>query len=284
MIAICDSGGTKGDWAFFKGEDKHFFVSPGFNPYTHDLPGYLEAIKSMFEPQLDLNEVAELYFYSAGCRETQQQEKVAAGLSSLFNKSSIEVNQDLLAAARATCGTQKGIACILGTGANSGLYDGHEFIDNIPTLGYLVGDEGGGAHFGKLLIKSYFYREMPESIRYEFDAAFPGKHEKILAQLYSKNAPNTYLASFMKFAIQYLDDPFIYKLLNKNFQDFIDTQLSKYQGYRDLPVHFVGSVAHYFHSPLKDCLRENGIHSGFMLSKPLERLIEFHQPGHESNH
>lgn len=281
MIAICDSGGTKGDWAFFGENQKQLFASPGFNPYTHDLATYLEALKSLFETHLDFNGITAVYFYSAGCRETQQQEKVRKGLASLFGQSRIEVNQDLLAAARATCGTQKGIACILGTGANSGLYDGRQFIDNIPTLGYLVGDEGGGAHFGKLLIKSYFYREMPESIRTEFDKAFPGKHEKILAQLYSKNAPNTYLASFMKFAIQYLDDPFIYKLLIKNFQDFIDTQLSKYQGYRELPVHFVGSVAHYFHLPLKACLHENGIKEGFMIPKPLDRLIEFHQPRHD---
>ncbi|MDZ4707527.1 MAG: hypothetical protein SH818_03915 [Saprospiraceae bacterium] len=277
MIAICDSGGTKGDWAFFGGSDKQLFASPGFNPYTHDLPMYLEALKSLFESHLDVNSVTDVYFYSAGCREIQQQQKVSHGLSSLFTHSRIEVNQDLLAAARATCGRHSGIACILGTGANSGLYDGYQFTDNIPTLGYLVGDEGGGAHFGKLLIKSYFYREMPDSILKAFDETFPGKHEKILAQLYSKNAPNTYLASFMKFAIQYLEDPFIYKLLLKNFQDFIDTQLSKYQGYQELPVHFVGSVAHYFHLPLKDCLNQNGIQSGYMISKPLDRLIEFHQ-------
>ena len=277
MIAICDSGGTKGDWAFFEGSDKQVFASPGFNPYTHDLPMYLEALKSLFESHLDVTRVTEVYFYSAGCREIQQQQKVSLGLSSLFTHSRIEVNQDLLAAARATCGRHSGIACILGTGANSGLYDGRQFTDNIPTLGYLVGDEGGGAHFGKLLIKSYFYREMPDAIRTAFDEAFPGKHEKILAQLYSKNAPNTYLASFMKFAIQYLEDPFIYSLLLKNFQDFIDTQLSKYQGYKDLPVHFVGSVAHYFHVPLKDCLSQNGIQSGLMISKPLDRLIEYHQ-------
>lgn len=280
MIAICDSGGTKGDWAFIDGDNKQQFVSPGFNPYTHDIPVYLEALRSLFDSHVELNKISSLYFYSAGCREVEQQNKVRQGLMSLFSNATIEVNQDLLASARATCGLEHGIACILGTGANSGLYDGHQFIDNIPTLGYLVGDEGSGAHFGKLLIKSYFYREMPKNILEEFDLAFPGKHEKILAQLYSKNAPNTYLGSFMKFAIQYLDHPFIYNLLIKNFQDFIDTQLCKYEGYKVLPVHFVGSVAHYFHQPLKDCLQRNGIQCGYMISKPMDRLIEFHQESH----
>lgn len=283
MIAICDSGGTKGDWVFIREEAVHKLVAPGFNPYTHEIPQYLETLQSLLHDILP-EQVSRVHFYGAGCREENQQEKVRKGLAGLFTRAEIEVNQDLLAAARATCGHTRGIACILGTGANSGLYDGTRFIDNIPTLGYLAGDEGSGAHFGKLLIKAYFYREMPEAIRATFDEFFPGKHEKILSHLYSKNTPNTFLASFMKFAVEHTGDPFIRTLLLKNFQDFLDTQVSKYEGYRELPVHFVGSVAHYFTDILKECLERNGVRCGLILSRPMERLIEFHRKKRHEDH
>lgn len=283
MIAICDSGGTKGDWVFIRDQEVHKLVAPGFNPYTHEISQYLETLQSLLH-EISAEQVGHVHFYGAGCREEKQQENVRKGLARLFSKAEIEVRQDLLAAARATCGHSRGIACILGTGANSGLYDGSDFIDNIPTLGYLAGDEGSGAHFGKLLIKAYFYREMPENVRTAFDEFFPGKHEKILSHLYSKNTPNTFLASFMKFAVEHTGDPFIHKLLLKNFQDFLDTQVSKYDGYRDLSVHFVGSVAHYFTDILKECLERNGVHCGLILPRPMDSLIEFHRQGSHEDH
>lgn len=276
MIVTCDIGGSKGDWGFI-GHDHEIITveTPGFNPFIHDSNLFQEQLKSSFQ-NIDLSKVNTVYYYGTGCREESSKIKVRNLLHSIFLQAELEVDIDLLASARATCGHQKGIACILGTGANSGLYDGKYIVDNIPTLGYLAGDEGSGANLGKLLIKSYFYREMPLEIRDAFEIFFPGKHEKILQGLYTNPPANQFLASFTKFASNHLSHPFIQKLLDQNFQSFIDTQLSKYEGHQILPANFVGSVAFYFQQELMNCLKKNKIKAGIIIPKPLQNLIQYH--------
>lgn len=276
MIAICDSGASKGDWAFIKDSGIVFLESSGFNPYTHDHSSYQEELIRTIEPEISQG-VLRVYFYGAGCAEPGQKLKVKALLDNVFPNSKVNVDTDLLAAAKATCGNNKGIACILGTGSNSGLYDGHAFIDSVPNLGYLLGDEGGGNYFGKLLIRSYFFRDMPVNLKPAFEV-FAGSQEKIMKKLYSKDeAVNTYLASFMRFAMEHKEDPFIQHLIIKDFQDLINANLSKYDGYKLIPTHFVGSVAYYYQDLLKACLAQNGIPCGIILAKPLNNLVEYHR-------
>lgn len=276
MIAICDIGGSKGDWGFV-GADNIINVieTPGFNPFIHDGTLFLDQLKSSFIG-IELDKVYTVYYYGTGCREESSKVKVKSMLKLVFPNAELEVDIDLLASGRATCGHQKGIACILGTGANSGLYDGKYIIDNIPTLGYIAGDEGSGAHLGKLLIKSYFYREMHQDIRDAFEIFFPGKHEKILNGLYNNAPANQFLASFTKFASIHIDHPLIQKLLDQNFQTFIDTQLSKYPDYQSVPSNFVGSVAYYFKNALIKCLEKNKIKAGTIIPKPIHNLIQYH--------
>lgn len=276
MIVTCDIGGSKGDWGFIGPDNGITTVeTPGFNPFIHDSSLFQEQLKSCFNG-IDLSKVKKVYYYGTGCREESSKIKVRDVLNSIFLNAEPEVDIDLLASARATCGHQRGIACILGTGANSGLYDGKYIVDNIPTLGYLAGDEGSGANLGKLLIKSYFYREMPQDIRDAFELFFPGKHEKILHGLYNNPPANQFLASFTQFASLHLSHPFIQKLLDLNFQSFIDTQLSKYEGHQILPANFVGSVAFYFQHELIKCLKKNKIKPGIIISKPIQNLIQYH--------
>ncbi len=276
MIAVCDIGGSKGDWGFIHPDNKIVLAeTAGFNPFIHDSNLFVDQLISAFK-DIPLQEVKKVYYYGTGCREESSKEKVRRFLSLVFTGAVLEVDIDLLASARATCGHHKGIACILGTGANSGLYDGKYIEDNIPTLGYLAGDEGSGAHLGKLLIRSYFYREMPQDIREEFEIFFPGKHEKILQGLYTNPPANQFLASFTQFVSKHLSHPFTQKILDQNFQAFIDTQLSKYPGYQTLPANFVGSIAYYFQNQLIKCLEKNKIKAGTIISKPLQNLIQYH--------
>ena len=276
MIAICDSGASKGDWAILDGDRIIPFESSGFNPYSHDPMNYQNELNTLIDSEIK-SKVLKVYFYGAGCAEQGQKNKVQALLSNVFLHGQIVVDTDLLAAAKATCGNTKGIACILGTGSNSGLYDGQDFIDNIPNLGYLLGDEGGGNYFGKLLIRSYFFREMPANLMTAFES-FAGSHESIMKKLYSKDqAVNTYLASFMRFGMEHRENPFIQSLIYKDFEDLILANLSKYEGYQSIPVHFVGSIAYYYQSILKDCLLHHGIQCGTIIAKPLNNLIEYHR-------
>ncbi|MEP7321572.1 MAG: hypothetical protein ABI761_06620 [Saprospiraceae bacterium] len=276
MIAICDSGASKGDWAFIKDTGIVFLESSGFNPYTHDHSSYREELIRTIDPEISQG-ILRVYFYGAGCAEPGQKLKVKTLLENVFPNSNFSVDTDLLAAAKATCGNNKGIACILGTGSNSGLYDGHTFIDSVPNLGYLLGDEGGGNYFGKLLIRSYFFRDMPDNLKPAFEE-FAGSQEKIMKKLYSKDeAVNTYLAGFMRFAMEHKEDLFIQHLITKDFQDLINANLSKYEGHKIIPTHFVGSVAYYYQDLLRACLSKNGIPCGTILAKPLNNLVEYHR-------
>ncbi len=278
MIAICDSGASKGDWALLSQDSTIYRESNGFNPYTHDHERYQKNLLDTLETT-DRNGVTQVFFYGSGCAESGQKIKVQELLQSVFkNATLVEVQTDLLAAARATCGKAAGIACILGTGSNSGLYDGHNFIDSVPNLGYLLGDEGSGNYVGKLLVRAYSFRVMPEDLKKAFDEFHPGGHDAIVKNLYSKDqAVNTYLATFMKFAFEQQDHPFIGYILNKNFQDLIDTNLSKYGPFQAIPIHFVGSVSYFFQSKLKDCLAANHMTYGKILAKPLHELVEYHR-------
>ncbi len=281
MIAISDTGGSKSDWAFVQeGTEPIRIETSGFNPFTHNAEEYQYNLLSAFSI-IDLKSIKSVFYYGAGTSKEVGQNILQSILRQVFPNSKIEINTDLLAAARATCRDSEGIACILGTGCNTGVYDGKQIIDSIPTLGYLVGDEGSGAHLGKLLIKSYFYKEMPIDIRAAFEDYIPGKHEYILDHLYNHPPANQFLGSLTRFASQHLDHPFIQKLLSQNFQDFVDSQLSKYLQYQSLPVHFVGSIAQIFKEELKKCLELNKSQLGQIIAKPLPLLIQYH--AHEKN-
>lgn len=276
MIAICDSGASKGDWAMVDHDQITYLESSGFNPYTHDHNAYLNELNGLFNPDQKYS-TNKVFFYGSGCGEISQRQRVKALLNSVFPHATVVVDTDLLAAAKSTCGDDKGIAVILGTGSNSGLYDGTQFTDSVTNLGYLLGDEGSGNYCGKLLIRAYFFRDMPQHLHPSF-GTFAGKHEDIMKKLYSKDeAVNKYLAGFMRYAMEHKEEPFIQKLIAKNFQDLIDANISKYDGYREVPVHFVGSVGYYYQSILKECLDRNGIQCGKILAKPLINLVEYHQ-------
>jgi glucosamine kinase len=277
MIAICDTGGSKGDWVLVPVEGPEIpILTAGFNPFTHDPKTYEMALQEAFS-KLRPDQVMKVYYYGAGVRELSAKEKVHSVLIRVFPQAEITIEVDLVASARATCQRSKGIACILGTGANSCLYDGSSIVDNIRTLGYLAGDEGSGAHFGKLLVKAYFYRDMPPDLRSAFDQKYPGSYENILNRLYHEPAPNQFLGSFTHFAAEWRSHPFVQQLLTQNFQDFIDSQVSKYADFQSVPIHFVGSMAYHFKEILEKVLVRYNARLGTVIARPLEKLIQFHR-------
>lgn len=275
MIAVCDIGGSKGDWGIIDGNESIVIESAGFNPFIHDPREFELKLKNDLK-DIKISKIKEIYYYGTGCREESSKQKIRSILSQVFTNARLHVDIDLLASARATCGHQKGIACILGTGANSGLYDGKYLLDNVPTLGYMCGDEGSGAYLGKLLLRSYFYRDLPLELKSAFEEKYPGKHEFILNGMYKQSAPNQFLASFSTFIADHLNHIFIQNLLDKSFQDYIDTQLSKYEAYQTFPANFVGSIAFHFKPALHKVLEKNGISLGKVISKPIHDLIKYH--------
>jgi len=222
------------------------------------------------------DKIVEIHFYGAGCSTESGCALVSKGLVKVFPKAAIQVEHDLLAAARATCGSDAGIIGILGTGSNSCLYDGKTIIDNIPALGYALGDEGGAAYFGKELIRRYLYREFPEDIHEQFQSTFLLSREIILDNIYNKKTPNTYLANFALFLSLTKKHAYIQELISDGFDEFFTHHITKYKDYRSYRMHFVGAIAYHFKDLLEVCAEKYKCKVGTIIGMPINELVEFH--------
>ncbi len=277
MKVVVDGGSTKADWKMIGTDETHSLTTKGFNPVFHSEEQIYTALKEAFSEQgLNTQAADQIYYYGAGCWDSSRKEVVRRALGRIFTDADIEVHHDLLGAARATCGRNPGISCIVGTGSNSCLYDGIKVVDNITNLGYLLGDEGSGTHLAKRLLRAYFYREMPKVLSEKLDATLPEGKQSILDKVYSMDPPNAYLASFTRFMGEHQDHPFILRILFDSFEQFIDRHVRKYHNHMVLPVHFIGSVAYYFRSILEVILEEREMKPGIFIQKPIDNLVKFH--------
>lgn len=227
----------------------------------------------------DLEDIAakvkEIYFYGAGCSSPDKHEVISNGLSLFFSNAYISVDNDLMGSAYATCGDQKGLISILGTGSNVSYYDGSTVHESNYGLGYILGDEGAGTYFGRKMVTSYLYGHMPEELSSLFGTEFKADRETIITHVYQKPYPNTYLAGFSRFMYAHKNHPFILKTLTDGFQEFIDTNVKSFEDYQELNCHFVGSIAFYYQDILREICVKNGIHVGKMLQKPIEGIFNY---------
>jgi glucosamine kinase len=276
MLIIVDSGSTKADWQIIHADGRRELqTTMGFNPFFHDEDRVESELKKEFVHKVAVEKVESVYFYGAGCSDKMRCDIIKRGLARIFTHAEVEVDHDLLASARAACGSQKGIACIIGTGSNTCLYDGKNVIDNVSNLGYLLGDEGSGSHLGKLLIRSFFYREMPDDIQAKFTAEYGDDKRVFLNHIYADGA-NVYLANFAKFFSANRTHFYIQKLAAEAFTELTKRHILKYEGCHHLPINFVGSVAHHFQDILKVVLDEHDLNLGIIIRKPIDKLVEYH--------
>jgi glucosamine kinase len=277
-ILIADSGSTKTDWVLLDQNNIILqFQTIGFNPYFQSSEDIYEEIKAVLIPVLQdqLHNITQISYYGAGCSTPDKVQVVKSGLYLAFGNILSEVNHDLLAAARALCGKEKGIACILGTGSNSCLYDGKAVIENIPSVGYLFGDHGSGATIGRTFTQHYFDDKLPLHLKAAFEKA--GYHrEIILENVYKKPMPSKYLASIVSFLVNYNNDTYVKELIKNCFLDFFDAQVSKYTGAKNLPVNSVGSIGYYYKELLTDAAKERGFMIGNIIKSPIDGLIKYH--------
>ncbi len=276
-MIIVDSGSTKADWEIIQPNgDRHLESTMGFNPYFVTSDFIEEELKRDFVNKVDVNSVDNVYFYGAGCSDPAHSKIVEIGLSRIFkNAKNIVVEHDLLASARASCGTKPGIACIIGTGSNTCLYDGKKILDNIPALSYLLGDEGSGTHLGKFLLRAYFYRELPAEIRDAFVTKYGSDKLAILNRAYG-DAPNVYLASFATFFSENREHFYIQKMVSEAFEELVVRHILKYKGVQELPINFVGSIAYHFRDILEMTLNTHALTLGTIIRKPIDALVEYH--------
>ncbi len=275
MILVADSGSTKTSWRLLE-SNVDISDASGINPFVLNRDEIIAQLRAELEVSIKKEEVSQIYFYGAGCSNKQRCDIVKEALVSIFPDVQIEVNHDLLAAARATCKNESGIACILGTGSNSCYYDGEKIMDNVPSLGYILGDEGSGYHIGKELVKSFIYRELPKEIEHIFKEKFDITKEVVLENVYFKSAPNRYIAQFAKFAKEQVEDEYIERLVMNCFDSFIDRHILKYPESKNLKINFVGSIAFEFRAVLEKALKKRNLDLGLVIKSPIDELVSYH--------
>lgn len=269
---IADSGSTKTDWTLWTATDARTINvrTQGINPYMIGVIEISRILREELLPALPHTVPARIRFYGAGCRGTQTA-VVHEALLSVFPRAHVEVCSDLLGAAKALCGKEEGIACILGTGENSCLFDGQQIIENIPPLGYILGDEGSGAALGKRLIGDILKGRLSRHIRQCFADEYALGTDEIIQRVYREPFPNRFLASFAPFLNKHKEEIEIHELILNEFMSFFNRNVVNYQR-RDLSVHFVGSIAVHFSEELEEAAIRCGMRLGTVLQSPLERL------------
>ncbi|MBN2636361.1 MAG: ATPase [Prolixibacteraceae bacterium] len=278
MILIADSGSTKTTWCLInKKGSPAFFSTSGINPFFRTSDDIVDELKSSLIPKLNYSRIEKIYFYGAGIINDAKKNVIRAALKQLFPATFIEINSDLLAAAHATLGNNKGITCILGTGSNSGLYDGNSIIEHIPPLGFILGDEGSGAVLGKKLIADYLKGVMPENLSKQFKMQYNSPYPVFMESVYKKEKPNQYLAQFVPFINMNISEIYCNKLVENSFVEFVERNISQYTNYNSHKICFVGSVAYHFQDQLKNVFKKQHLQLGEIEKDPINGLLRFYQ-------
>lgn len=275
MILVADSGSSKTDWMGYSPNETITFSTQGINPYFLNANDIFKLFSKKKEIAPLAQKVKEIYFFGAGCSSPDKIEVISNGISAFFTNAYVSVEHDLIGSAYATCGDNTGLTCILGTGSNISYYDGKEVHNGFHGLGYALGDEGSGTYFGRKLITSYLYHQMPADLSSRFADTYQIDKESVITNVYQKPAPNIYLASISRFMAAHYDHPFIKQLLRQGFQEFVDTNIKDYADFKNLDCHFVGSIAFYYQDILREVCIANGITVGKILQKPIEGIYNY---------
>ena len=279
MKLTVDSGSTKTDWGFFNTpDDLKAIKTQGINPCHQSEDEIRTIIRNELIPHLqgiDPGMISEVFYYGAGCATESICTQMAGILKDFIPNAVITVDSDMLGAARALCGHSEGVACVLGTGSNSCLYNGKEIIDQVPSLGYILGDEGSASALGRRLIGDCLKRQLPEQVCSEFMQRYSLTKDSIIESVYRKPMANRYIAGFAPFLIEKRDIPEVHKMLISCFTEFFVRNVINYHK-PWLPVHIIGSLANSFADELKETADSLGMTIGKIEASPMSGLVDYH--------
>ncbi|MEM9545996.1 MAG: hypothetical protein AAGA77_08480 [Bacteroidota bacterium] len=271
---IVESGSTKTDWIIVSDDGEAYYSTSGINPSANEV---------LYELELECSEliqkaptIEDIHYFGAGVIDDRTRKIIKEWLNIYFpDVRQMEIEGDMLGAAKATAGDKEGIICILGTGSNSCIYDGYRIIDNIPALGYSLSNEGGGSRIGGDLLKAYFYRYLPAQVKEEFEDLYKITKSQLVQELYAGENPTAYLASFAQFLNSTQHKDWRKEFLSPIFQEFVDIRIKQYSEYLRYDIHFVGSIAYFYADVIKDVLQSNGLTSKSIIRKPIDGLVNY---------
>lgn len=275
MKLICDSGSTKADWVLLAGSEIFEFQTDGLNPVHLSEEAILKKLSTETKITEKAHAISELHFFGAGCGSSEGKQRMIAALGKILPAAAINVDNDLMAAALATSGNEKGIIAILGTGSNCCWFDGSKLHLKNYGLGYIIGDEGSGAWFGKNFIRAFLYGMMPASLHDAFYAEHKLDREQIIESTYRKPNANIFLSSFMPFIAKHKSDPFVKSILRSGLEEFFETNIKGFSEHNNSKIHFVGSVAALLETEIRDMGNARKISIGKVLKRPMPGLKDY---------
>lgn len=275
MLIIIESGSTKADWLIIQGEKRYYHNTIGFNPFFHTSELVTKTLEQDEVLKNLTDQEGEIHFYGAGCSSNELNQIIEKGFKKVFKNANISVDHDLLAAGLALYRGQNVIACILGTGSNSLLFDGKNLHEEVPALGYILGDEGSGSFFGKQILTDFLYHQLPQPMDLAIRQMGLDKAE-ILRKVYMEPNANVFLASISPVLIQNKDLEYCQKLIRKGFDLFLERHVLCFKDCYVTEISFVGSIAALLASELESVCMEKGLKVGQIIRKPIDSLANFH--------
>lgn len=275
MILVVDSGSYKSDWMFHsEGKDLQLRAK-GINPFFTSEKDTIKIVQHIQEVKPFVNQISEIYFFGSGCTSPDRREIISNALSHVFPNAFVSVDTDIIGSAYATCGNSEGFIATMGTGSNISFFDGESIQPGKRGLGYVLGDIGSGAWFGINLITSFLYETLPNELHLDFEKRYGLNKEKVLENVYQKPNPNVYLASFAPFLSEHRNHPFISALIDKGFEEFVQSNIYLYPDHSNYFCHFVGSIAYHFKEELTIVCERHRIKTGKIIKQPIQDLYQY---------
>ncbi|MDB2340934.1 N-acetylglucosamine kinase [Flavobacteriaceae bacterium] len=280
MILVVDSGSTKTDWIAVDISGDTLFATQtlGLNPQVLSSAILKERIINNFDLYQNREQVTHLYFYGAGCGVDSPQQRIKKVFDEIFVHAKIIIKEDTYAAVYATVQPEEeAIVCILGTGSNCTYYDGSNIEQRVTSLGYILMDEASGNFFGKQLIRSYYFNTMPKQLALEFEKEYDLSPDAVKENIYRRENPNTYLATFSRFLIKHKDIPLFQDIIAKGLKRFINHQILQFDNAKEVPIHFIGSISHFLKDEIETALKRKGLTMGRIVQRPIDELVKYHK-------
>ena len=279
MIAIVDGGSTKCDWVILDKFGKVFLKTEtiGFNPNIIDSEMIVPEIEKNSNLLTIKDSLQKVFFYGSGCGVPENVALVENEFQKVFKNAEVTVKEDLTAAAYAAYNGKPAIVCILGTGSNSCYFDGEKIKRELPSLGFLIGDEGSGSAIGKNLLRRFFMKKLPSDLQNDFIEKYHLTIEDAIKNMYHNPRANAYLADFNKFVVERKSHPYFQNMVFDEMKNFLDYQVLPYEEAKDAEINFIGSIAFYYEDILRAAAAELNLNVGCIVQKPIESLVDYHK-------